>query len=162
MLSIIGIATSLFAAFATATPAQAQHPHPATQDVVPPGQVLTAPDRPANADSLAGLAAVSPSIYPATSVWYVPPGGTYNCAGGNACAAVWDPTRNEYKVFYLFYCRTYALSNWYGQGSVKNLQTGGARMVLLDANRNYLTSYPADGVLKTVWDWGPVYYIKNC
>lgn len=77
------------------------------------------------------------------------------------CTAVWDPTRSLWKIFYLYYCHSYTLYNWLGNGFYVNNQTGGATAYFYNSSRQVIESAPADGYQRSI-DWDPVYYIKNC
>ncbi|WJK42887.1 hypothetical protein O7608_11130 [Solwaraspora sp. WMMA2056] len=114
-------AVALTSALALASPAAAQEPKDAA-----PGTVLVLPSAPADTGA-SSLAAASPTISPAAArVRYFAPGSTASCPSGNLCLAVWNSPGSNWKVFDLYYCHRYALSNWYGQGHWVNNQTGGA------------------------------------
>ena len=79
----------------------------------------------------ANVAAVSPGISPAAErIRYVSDPFNYSCPSGRACFAVWDPNRGQYKVFNLYYCGTYYLSNWFDAGTLRNSQTGRVPVIL--------------------------------
>lgn len=113
------------------------------------------------------LLAASPSISPSNSApgpdfEHSYPPDTYECASGTLCTGVWDPNAGQWKIFKLYYCRTYAVSNWLGAGFYWNNQTGTPRSVFYDKNMNEIFSfYPGGGQLHYP-NWGPVWYVKNC
>jgi hypothetical protein len=82
-----------------------------------------------------------------------------DCPVGNHC--VWTRPSWQGKVFRLYFCRTYALSQWNGNGSDFNNQTGGAVALYLDQARRVL-SRQSPGSSHTSVDFRPVWYIKNC
>lgn len=109
----------------------------------------------------ASVAAVSPGISPAAfDIRYVGDPFNYSCASGRACFAVWDPTRGLYKVFDLYYCGTYHLSYWYGDGTFRNSQTGGAAVYLYDLDGPIGPFPPASGYY--VGNWDPIWRIQPC
>jgi hypothetical protein len=119
-----------------------------------------APD--ASAPREVNVAAVAPGISPAAEqIRYVSDLHDYSCGSGRACFAVQDPTQGRYKVFDLFHCGTYNLSNWHGVGTFRNSQTGGAAVVLYDQNGPFPFEYPP-----AFWyyelNWDPVWRIKPC
>src|SRR5512139_1060004 len=82
-------------------------------------QVLRAPAAPpAAARQTVGLApAVSaPTISPSVSTIHIAPGASYTCYSGDLCTVVWDPSTSNYKVFFLYTCTKYTLSNWLNTG----------------------------------------------
>ena len=150
---VFGIAGSASAATAPAS-AAAHHTG---------GQLLIAPPAPANASSLSmGVAAVAPGISPAAaSVRHGSPGDPINCGSGDLCPFVWDPVSNDWLVFYLYQCHTYALSNWHGVGGYVDSQTGDVTSTFYGQSHNVLASFkPSPG--EHSYDWDPVWYIQNC
>ncbi|MER7706611.1 hypothetical protein ABTX81_27410 [Kitasatospora sp. NPDC097605] len=107
-------------------------------------------------------AAVSPTVSPAARFGHVPPDSDYQCAPGNLCALVWDPTTADYKIFYLYDCARYSLSGWNGQGFYADNQTGGVRSYFYGANGGVLKSFTPDGGANHTQDWTPVWSIRNC
>lgn len=103
----------------------------------------------------------SPSISPSVSVQFAAPGGTYSCASGNLCAGVWDPNAGQWKVFKLFSCTTYALSNWNGSGFYLDNQTGSPLSTFQDQSHNVIFSFFPGGGQQN-FNWDPVWFIKNC
>lgn len=109
----------------------------------------------------------SPTISPSDSapgadVQFAPAGGTYSCASGTFCAGVWDPNAGQWKVFKLFFCTTYALSNWNGSGFYFDNQTAGTQTFFYDQfhiqiNKNAIFPGP-----QVNYNWDPVWFIKNC
>ncbi|MFD5079918.1 hypothetical protein [Streptomyces sp. NPDC058371] len=157
ILGIIGAVACLSAMFATTATAQAAAPAHSG----PAGQVLTVPA------TVPGLSAKSAAAEPPTAwpkpnkIVHVPAGGSVTCDSGNLCTAVYDPTKADYVVFYLYYCDTYTLSNWSGSGSYRNSQTGGATAQFFGQSGNLLKSVPAGGSSSS-YNWSPVYSIRNC
>jgi hypothetical protein len=132
--------------------------------VAPPAPDGAAP-APVDQDKQAGaLFAVAPSISPATAIEDAVPGGTYSCPSGNFCAGVWNPAINKWRVFKLFNCRTYTVSNWIGNGFYLDNQTGHPATKLFGQNGAELVP-PGDifpgGGQKNI-NWTPVFSIKNC
>lgn len=107
-------------------------------------------------------AANSPGISPAADkVVHVAFDDHVVCTSGNFCTAVWDPTTNDWKVFFLFTCRKYYLSYWQGDGTYMNSQTGGAVAIFYGQNGNELKRIPA-GEAHYPYNWDPVWSIRNC
>lgn len=138
-----------------AAPAQA-HTGPSSA-----GGSVRLPAAPA-ASAAAGVAKASaPGISPATRTSHVASGGSFVCADGNLCTAVWDATTGSWKIFFLYTCRTYSLSNWTGGGRYYDSQTGGVISTFYGKSGNVLTSFRA--AHQTVdYNWSPVWSIKNC
>lgn len=105
--------------------------------------------------------AVSPTISPAAHSQLVPSGTTITCDGGNFCAGVWDPTVDQWRVFFLYHCNRYHLSNWHGTGEVKNSQTDNAQATTYGQNGNVIQTFPVSADEPDV-DWEPVWSIRNC
>lgn len=103
----------------------------------------------------------SPSISPSANFQFAAPGGTYSCASGNLCTGVWDPNAGEWKIFKLFTCATYALSNWNGSGFYLDNQTGSPLSTFQDQFHNVLFSFFPGGGQQN-FNWDPVWFIKNC
>jgi hypothetical protein len=93
------------------------------------------------------------------TVEYVAAGGTYICNSGYFCAGAWDGIR--WKVFHLYTCRLYTLSNWTGSGFYLNNQTGGVVARFYNNTGAQIGTAAADGVQRTR-NWDPVAYIRNC
>lgn len=72
----------------------------------------------------AAAPAVSPWVSPSVSTTHVTDPLAFSCPSGDLCPAVWDPTTNSWKVFYLFRCARYTVHEWYDYGTVVNNQTG--------------------------------------
>jgi hypothetical protein len=140
---------------------------PAVLDIAPPGSDEAEPRVAGDGDGHAAFLAASPSISPSNSApgadfEHSYPPDTYECASGTLCTGVWDPNASQWKVFKLYYCRTYAVNNWLGAGFYWNNQTGSPRSVFYDRNMNEIFSfYPGGGQLAYP-NWGPVWYVKNC
>jgi hypothetical protein len=127
-------------------------------------QVLTAPPAPSNAGAanLRTAAAASPGISPSVRTIHVSPPGSFNCDPGNLCAWVWDPTTSDFKVFFLFACNRYSLSNWFGDGGYADNQTGGVRSTFYGQSGNVLTSFTPDFPATHGYNWDRVWSIRNC
>jgi hypothetical protein len=109
------------------------------------------------------FAASPPTISPATEIEDAVPGGSYSCASGNFCAVVWNPAIAKWRVFKLFVCQRYTVSNWLGNGFYLDNQTGRPATKLFGQNRAQLKP-PGDifpGGQKNI-DWDPVFSIVNC
>ncbi|UNO38416.1 hypothetical protein [Streptomyces sp. MST-110588] len=155
--TICALACLLVAVFATGA---AQASTPAAQGAG--GRIVTVPSAPQGAQPASAPAATSPSISPAVRTQHVPAGGSFSCGDGNFCTAVWDPTTSDWKIFFLYTCRKYALSYWSGQGAYYNQQTGNVTSYLYDRNSNVLVTSRPDGGILHNQDWSPVWYIRNC
>ena len=156
VLGLIGaLAVALAALFFTA-PAQAAAPaHHTTGD-----RVLVTPAAPHDASAKA-LRAASPGISPSVTTQHLPPNTPYTCSSGNLCTTVWDPTTSDYKVFFLYSCAKYSLSNWNGTGNYFDNQTGGVTSYFYGQSGNVLKSFTPDSTTHAQ-DWGPVWSIRNC
>lgn len=115
----------------------------------------------AAANGQAAVAAVAPTIWPPAERVRYWNAGSRDCPYKRLCVDVWDPTRNDYKIFDLYACGPYRLSNWYGFGNFTNNQTAGTvgRFLGRDGGEVHNTG-PA-------WSWGgvnwdPVWSIKAC
>ncbi len=147
-LAVVSAAT-LGAVSAAGAAAQAAPAARATVLIAPP-----APER--------AVSAATPTISPAArQVRFVAPGQFYNCDQGNLCVTVWDPTVGLFKIFDLYQCRTYTLSNWFGAGLYWNAQTGGAVARFYDGSWRVVVSAPVSVVDKEI-NWDPLWYIRNC
>lgn len=152
-LALIGVV--LAGVLAVAAPAAARPGRPAGA-----GHVFVLPPGPRSAGSVAVLA-VTPTISPAArQVRHVAAGKPATCASGNLCAFVWDPTTSSWKIFDLYACARYALSNWLGDGFYHNAQTGGVTVTFYSSSSGVLNSFTGTGTGSQ--DWDPVYYIRNC
>ncbi|MEU9787294.1 hypothetical protein AB0H92_41165 [Streptomyces phaeochromogenes] len=159
ILGLIGALALMLAAVFTAGPAQAAV---ASGDSAA-GLVLTAPPAPQDAQSAStrAVAANSPSVSPSASSVHVAPGGTVSCPSGNLCTVVWDPTTNNWEVFFLYSCNRYYTSYWDGAGSYYDAQTGGVTSYIYGQSGNVLHSFRPDSVLHA-YNWTPVWSIRNC
>ena len=111
-------------------------------------------------------AASSPSISPAARKVYNTTNGSPSCPSGNACAVVWDWSQSNWKVFELYNCATYSVSNWLGGGVPNNNQTPygspANTLRLYGANGAEInTGYAARSQTYSV-NWDAVYKIRNC
>ncbi|MCD7441448.1 hypothetical protein K4B79_24880 [Streptomyces lincolnensis] len=108
-----------------------------------------------------GASAVAPTISPAADSRLVPDGSHITCDTGNFCAGVWDPTVNQWRVFFLYHCNRYYLSNWQGTGEVMNSQTDNAQATTYGQSGNVIQTFPVSTDAPDV-DWDPVWSIRNC
>lgn len=106
-------------------------------------------------------AAVPPTISPSVVTEHVSEVGGFTCHRGELCTQVWDPTVSRWKVFHLYNCRMYSLSNWLGSGYFVNNQTGNAVASFYDQNGRLLFRTSPDNVLYPL-NWDPIWYIRNC
>ncbi|MGI5376856.1 hypothetical protein ACQEV2_21925 [Streptomyces sp. CA-251387] len=161
LIGIIGALLCVLAAVFTATaPAQAAPAHSAD---AAPGRNLVAPPAPQGAQAAdLSAAAVSPGISPAADFIHVAPGGTFNCGSGNLCTEVWDPTTNSWKIYFLYRCARYSLSNWIGGGYYYDHQTGGVTSYFYGQSGNVLHSFKPDWPTLHSYNWDPVWSIRNC
>lgn len=156
ILGITGVFAMMLTALATG-PAQAAVPSDEPGD-----RILTAPMAPRSAQPGAGrAAAVSPSISPSVRTAYVSPTGQYSCSSGNLCTLAWDPTKSNWKIFYLYQCNRYSLSNWLAGGYYFDNQVGGVTSYFYDQSGNILKSFTPDNN-QHEQNWTPVWSIRNC
>ncbi|MFI9462128.1 hypothetical protein [Streptomyces xiamenensis] len=109
------------------------------------------------------MAAVSPTISPSAPFIHVSAGAQYTCESGNLCTAVWDPVVTKWKVFKLYNCNRYSLSNWLdgGDGTYRNTQTGNPTSYFYNQSGGVITSFkPFSG--QRYQNWAPVWSIRNC
>ncbi|MDH6217673.1 hypothetical protein [Streptomyces pseudovenezuelae] len=159
LLGGLGALALALAAVFTAGPAQAAAPDRDLNQVRQGDQVLTMPAAP---PSLRSAAAEPPTAWPKPDrIVHVPAAGSLNCTSGNLCVSVWDATKGDYVVFFLYYCDTYALSNFVGTGSYHNAQTGGAVAQFYGKTGNLITSVGPGGSGNN-YNWSPVWSIRNC
>lgn len=108
-----------------------------------------------------GVSAVSPTIWPPAERVRYWSSDSRTCPYKRLCVDVWDPTRNDYKIFDLYACGPYRLSNWLGFGNFENNQTAGTVGRFLDRNGHEVhNTGPAWGWGGVNWD--PVWSIKAC
>jgi hypothetical protein len=124
--------------------------------------VRVAPAAPHGAGTLSarGAAAVSPTIRPAVRFIHRADGELFHCDPGNLCVEVWDPTVSKWKIFFLYTCNRYYVSNWHGDGYYLNKQTGGVTSYFYGESGNVLRSFTPPQV--GTQDWTPVWSIRNC
>lgn len=136
-------------------------------DVSKQYRTFVAPPAPAEAIGGAGILAV-PTINPTVAVSYADPGGEYNCEYGTMCAWAWDTSQNKWKIFHLYNCRAYALSNWMGNGGFNNNQTTGtvARFYGQNGSTQVVPPSTAPDVRSVnrgnFPGWDPVWFVRNC
>lgn len=81
------------------------------------------------------------------------------CPSGYLC--LYTRTGLTGRMFKLFHCQFYALSNWNGRGSVRNNQTGGVAAYLYGQDKHGTTSLiPAGSHFDQ--DFRPAWYAKPC
>jgi hypothetical protein len=86
----------------------------------------------------------------------------YNCPSGRACLAVWNQAGSNWRVFDMYACRTYYLSNAY-TGAIKNKQTGGALVSMYGASGNFLYAFGTDTEPEPrSVNLEPVYSVRPC
>lgn len=130
-------------------------------------RTYTLPPAPAEADGGAGALAV-PTINPTVAVSYADPGGEYTCEYGTLCAWAWDTSHNKWKIFHLYNCHQYALSNWSGSGGFNNDQTVGtvARFYGQNGSTQVEPASTAPDIRSVnrgnFGGWDPVWFIRNC
>jgi hypothetical protein len=155
-LALAGV-IAMASVLALASPASAE-----ATDWEPLGPGVSPPPASQDVES-ASIQAVSPRITPAARrVRYVSLINDYSCPLGNLCVAVWDPTRLDYKVFDLYNCNLYHLSNWSGYGSLRNNQTGNVLTTFYDENYNETDYYRPDYPKTHYGFWNPIWHIRNC
>lgn len=114
------------------------------------------------APAQAASAAEPPTVWPKPDrIEHVATAAAITCASGNLCVATYDATRGDYVVYYLYYCATYALTDFVGTGSYRNSQTGGATATFYGQSGNALTSVGPGGSSNS-YNWSPVWSIRNC
>jgi len=108
------------------------------------------------------LFATVPSISPPTDFEDVLPGQPYTCRRGTFCAGV--PNNGKFRVFKLFTCRLYHVSDWLGAGFYLDNQTGNPQSNVFGSNGAVLNPpgniFPGGG--QQFIDWTPVFSIRNC
>ena len=150
------VAWALLAAFATG-PAHAA----AGSGSRAGGTVQVTPPAPHDAGALAArAAAVSPTISPATNWIHRAENEEFDCKAGNLCLEVWDPTVSKWKVFFLYTCNRYSLSNWLNSGYYLNKQTGSVTSYFYGAQGQVLRAFSPPQV--GTQDWNPVWSVRNC
>ncbi|SCL25568.1 hypothetical protein [Micromonospora inyonensis] len=82
------------------------------------------------------------------------------CPSGRLCVAAGEGN-GLHTVYYLYYCTERSLTNFIGDGSAKNAQTGSARALLLNQNRVIQVALDPDPDPVRI-DWDPTYYIDPC
>jgi hypothetical protein len=154
--SFLGIlACSLTAALA-AGPAQATAPAHAHHS-------LTAPSAPRETRGAAVQAtpAPSPTISPSVTTGHVAPNGDYSCAEDTLCALAWDAKASKWKIFRLYRCHKYTLSDWTETGYYHDAQTGGVRSYFYGQAGKVVKSFKPDTAQHSQ-NWTPVWSIRNC
>jgi hypothetical protein len=152
MIGTLGLAlTAVFAA----GPAQATAP--SGDSAVE--QSVTAPSASAEARSLTkDTLTVSPTTTPSAPSIHVAETTSLPCETGSFCAAVWDPTVDQYEVFSFDTCQRYELSNWRNVGVFGNKT--GATGYFYDENGNTLRSVISGAA--NLYNWNSVASIRSC
>lgn len=124
--------------------------------------VVTAPAAPVVAAAPTAMNSTSPYVVRGdVQTGHVNPGVTYTCNYGYLCALVWDPTTNNWKIFYFYNCTTYELFYWNGWGYYLDNQTGSAITTFYDGAYHPISSTAPDRVQDS-YNWGPVYWVTVC
>ncbi|WP_416981299.1 hypothetical protein [Streptomyces sp. T028] len=159
VLGVLGALILALAAVFAAGPAQASAPSAGAAS----GHRQIAPPAPQGAQAAdASIAAVSPGISPAVRTEHVASGGSFSCGDGNFCTAVWDPTTGDWKIFFLYECLRYSVSNWLGEGAYYNQQTGNPTATFYGQSGNVLHTSQPDGGIGWDYNWDAVWSIRNC
>ncbi|ALC18949.1 hypothetical protein ACH46N_05580 [Streptomyces pristinaespiralis] len=126
------------------------------------GDVRIAPPAPHDGGtrSARAEAAVSPTVSPAAHFIHRADGELFDCAPGNLCVEVWDPTVSKWKIFFLYHCNRYWLSDWHGNGYYLNKQTGGVTSYFYGQGGDVRRAFTPPQV--GTQDWTPVWSIRNC
>ncbi|MEV0241669.1 hypothetical protein AB0I06_17300 [Streptomyces sp. NPDC050674] len=156
LFSVVAVLTWALMATFLAGPAQAAAP----ADRHGGDRVLVAPPAPQGAAARPVPAAVSPTISPSTRWIHRAENETFDCNAGNLCLEVWDPTVAKWKVFFLYTCNRYSLSNWLGTGYYLNKQTGSVTSYFYNAQGQVLRAFTPPQV--GTQDWDPVWSVRNC
>jgi len=156
LLGIIGVvAWLLLATFSTGPAQAATAPGTQTGD-----RVQVAPPAPHGAGAQSAVAAVSPTISPAANWIHRAEDEQFECKAGNLCVEAWDPTVGKWKIFFLYTCNRYYLSDWYNDGYYLNKQTGSVTSYFYGAQGQVLRAFSPPQV--GTQDWSPVWSIRNC
>lgn len=157
-LGIVGVLAWILMAVVSTGPAQAAT---ASANGVS-GDVRIAPPAPHDGGtrSARAEAAVSPTVSPAAHFIHRADGELFDCAPGNLCVEVWDPTVSKWKIFFLYHCNRYWLSDWHGNGYYLNKQTGGVTSYFYGQGGDVRRAVTPPQV--GTQDWTPVWSIRNC
>jgi hypothetical protein len=164
LLTTMSLIAGLLVAAATAAPAHADRElgKPAQPNQITTSTTHLAPAAPTNVERFAGAAAVSPTTYPSAPTTYVPANSGYDCAPGNLCTLVWDPTRNLFKQFSFLRCNRYYVYNWIADGFTTNHQWGAtATFYGQGGTGDVLGTIPANNQ-NYAREWYPVWSLRNC
>jgi hypothetical protein len=97
--------------------------------------------------SVVGVGAVSPG-----------PGA---CEAGNFC--LYTGPMFTGRLYKLYHCKAYSLSNWNGVGSWINNNTGGAHAIIQDRNHGTLVDTdPSSNWYNADYNFNPAWYVKAC
>ena len=100
------------------------------------------------------------NINVAADCWTWENGSQVDCPFAHFCIYTHSFATSNSKVFSLYRCREYSLSNWLDQGFVWNNNSGGAPGWLRNRNHGNLRTFAAGEA-----DWYnffPVWYVKAC
>jgi hypothetical protein len=133
-------------------------------------RTFTAPPAPAEARAGGEIGPMAvPTISPTVAVTYANPGQQYTCEYGTLCAWAWDTSQGKWKIFHLYNCHKYALSNWdsYGDTGFINDQTTGTIARFYGQNGSTevepaSTAYEHRSEDEGFGGWDPVWFIRNC
>ncbi|GAA4692869.1 hypothetical protein APR04_002167 [Promicromonospora umidemergens] len=138
-------------------------------DVSTQDRTFVLPPAPAEARSGGDFGAMAvPTISPTVAVSYANPGGEYTCEYATLCAWAWDTSHDKWKIFHLYNCHKYALSNWIGNGGFNNNQTRGTVARFYGQNGSTQvapasTAYEIRSVNRGDFGgWSPVWFVRNC
>lgn len=130
------------------------------------GAGASAAEAPASSSSSdRNVAAASPTVSPKAPYFYTEGPNSYTCKKGNLCVRVYDPThagKKKYKVFKLYKCNTYSLSNWKGRGGYANVQTGNRATAKFYGKSGNVVKKVKVGDRSKSYNWTPVWKIRNC
>lgn len=86
---------------------------------------------------------------------------SFESVTGDLCALPWDPTTGSWKIFYLYTCARYSLSNWNGNGVYLDNQTPNAVTTFEDQSGSVREAFTPDRVQHS-YNWSPIWAIRNC
>jgi hypothetical protein len=85
-----------------------------------------------------------------------------SCPSGHFCLYTNQVPGPNGKIFALYHCREYSLSNWLDRGWVYNNNTGGAPGFLRDRNHANLPGGTIAAQSGANVDFFPIWYVKAC
>jgi hypothetical protein len=131
-----------------------------TRVTTDPGTV-TPMDAGNNNASVAGVPFCSNINRPA-DCWTWENGSQVDCPSAHFCIYTHSFATANSRVFSLYHCREYALSNWLDQGFVWNNNTGGAPGYLRGSNHATLPGGTFSAGEADWYNFYPVWYVKAC